>query len=157
MEVPADVCTFPCDKPCNPPSSPTAPSSPPPRLIEDFLFSHPSNNLNLPVANTPHSPRYYTALQMAGLSVHTKLVLGPRRACPSLALRPGPPHQLRAAEEGRPGRGLRVLDSAVRHLLASPVNVPGFVLQQLGGDCKLHTQLCGREGARACRLREGGK
>lgn len=87
MEVPADVCTFPCDKPCNPPSSPTAPSSPPPRLIEDFLFSHPSNNLNLPGANTPLSPRCYTALHMAGLSVHTKLVLGPRRARSSL--RPG--------------------------------------------------------------------
>lgn len=125
MEVPADVCTFPCDKPCNPPSSPTAPSSPPPRLIEDFLFSHPSNNLNLPGANTPLSPRCYTALHMAGLSVHTKLVLGPRRARSSL--RPGGGCRAGGGgwRGGGPGGGVGALGAAVRHLLASAANLPG--------------------------------
>lgn len=67
---------------------------------------------------------------MAGLSVHTKLVLGPRRARPSLPPRPRPPHQLRAGmgvgmEGGGGGGRVWALSAVVRHLLASPVRRAG--------------------------------
>lgn len=108
------------------PLPPPCPVLPPPRLIEDFLSSHPSNNLNLPVANTPLSPRCYTALQMAGLSLHTKLVLGPRRAHSLLV--PGPPISCGLGgvrvEPARGGREVWGLGAAVRHL-CQPCNRDG--------------------------------
>lgn len=95
---------------------------------------------------------------MAGLSVHTKLVLGPRRARPSLAARPvlsAPPlpGQRRdggvGSVKGRArGGGGSVLGLAT--LLAALQTCRGVVLQHFGGDCKPRTPLCGGKGARAC-------
>lgn len=62
---------------------------------------------------------------MAGLSLHTKLVLGPRRAHSLLIPGPTISCALGGFEPARGGREVWGRGAAVRHLLASPVTVPG--------------------------------
>lgn len=89
---------------------------------------------------------------MAALSVHTKLALGPRRARPSPA--PGSPISCGLGVSGAAG-GLGALGAALRRLLASPTNVPEFVLQQFRGDCEMCPTLRGGRSGRAWQRRRG--